>query len=100
MSTVEQRILAGGEPVDPQPTSVEVDVEQEEAALETDEKLHCLRKVLETSMDQLDACCDGDYTIIGDNIDLLVKTIGTSKSKKNKFYHWFHLIGLYILIHG
>jgi len=45
-------------------------------------------------IDDLDDVCEGDYTIIGDNLDLHVKTIGTTKSKRNKLYHWFHMIGI------
>ena len=45
-------------------------------------------------MDQLEEACGADYTFIGDNIDFLVKIVGSTKSKRNKLYHWFHLIGI------
>ena len=89
LSIVEQRIL--------------LDVERDEAERvdrevndhKSDDDLSQLRGVLERTIEQLDTACDNDYTIIGDNIDLLVKVIGTSKNKRNKFYHWFHLIGVF-----
>ena len=51
-----------------------------------------LKRLIET-MDRLEEACGGDYTFIGDNIDFLVKVVGSSKAKRNKLYHWFHLIG-------
>ena len=60
---------------------------------ETDQ---ALKRLIET-MEQLEVACGGDYTFIGDNIDFLVKVVGSSKAKRNKLYHWFHLIGSFLL---
>lgn len=48
---------------------------------------------LRATFEKLEEVCDGDFTFIGDNIDFLVKIIGSTKSKRNKMYHWFHIIG-------
>ena len=48
---------------------------------------------LKATFEKLEEVCDGDFTFIGDNIDFLVKIIGSTKSKRNKMYHWFHIIG-------
>ena len=62
---------------------------------EADEPLleEALKRLTDT-MDQLEEACGGDYTFIGDNIDFLVKVVGSTKAKRNKLYHWFHLIGI------
>ena len=66
-----------------------------ESKLEADEPLleEALKRLTDT-MDRLEEACGGDYTFIGDNIDFLVKVVGSSKAKRNKLYHWFHLIGI------
>ena len=48
---------------------------------------------LDETLEKLNDCCEGDFTIIGDNLDLLVHTVGTTESKRNRFYHWFHIMG-------
>jgi hypothetical protein len=48
---------------------------------------------MEAAMIELETKCGDDFTFIGDNIDFLVKMVGSSKSRRNKLYHWFHLIG-------
>ena len=67
-------------------------------AMRIDEEHSESKQKLSEIYTELDQVCGGDYTIIGDNLDLLVKIVGTNLKKKNKFYHWFHLIGKIDLI--
>lgn len=66
-----------------------------ELALDADDAQvdEALKRLVDT-MDQLEEACGADYTFIGDNIDFLVKIVGSTKAKRNKLYHWFHLIGM------
>ena len=50
-----------------------------------------LVKVIEES-------CGQDYILIGDNLDFLLKKTLSSKTNKNKMMHWFHLIGLCVML--
>ena len=53
---------------------------------------------MEAALIELEEKCGEDFTFIGDNIDFLVKVVGSTKSRRNKLYHWFHLIGIHVLL--
>jgi hypothetical protein len=53
---------------------------------------------MEAALIELEEECGEDFTFIGDNIDFLVKVVGSTKSRRNKLYHWFHLIGIHVLL--
>ena len=59
--------------------------------VESDGHVDALVKVIEES-------CGQDYILIGDNLDFLIKKALSSKKNKNQMMHWFHLIGLRVIL--
>ena len=73
------------------------DENKDDSGEEHDAKLQDTLGRMEAALIELEEKCGDDYTFIGDNMDFLVKVVGSKKSRRNRLYHWFHLIGIPVL---